>query len=106
MTMPLSAENKSWIRDELEGAQFGDQRLSDRLLTIGERFLKKPTTSINRGQEDWAGAKAAYRFFENEKTNAGAILQVHAKNTSDRIDLVDGPILGIQDTTTLNYNNF
>src|SRR5690349_17699704 len=106
MSMPLSGENRSWIRDELAEVQFGDQRLSDRLLTIGERFLERPTVSISRGQQDWAGAKAAYRFFENDKVNARAILQVHAENTSRRIDQVNGPILAIQDTTTLNYNNF
>jgi len=96
----------SWIRSELGLVDFGDQRLNERLVKIGENFLDKPTFSIGQGQGDWASVKAAYRFFDNEKTGSEPILQEHIKNTCERIHQTQGTILAIQDTTILDYTHF
>ena len=75
---------KSWIREELGGVRFGDQRLDERLLKIGEKLLEKPSLSLNHGQGDWAASKAAYRFFENDKVEVEPLLQVHVSRTCER----------------------
>jgi hypothetical protein len=96
----------SWIREELGEVHFGDQRLDERLLKIGEKLLEKPSLSLNQGQGDWAASKAAYRFFENDKVEIEPILQVHVSRTCERIEEYGRTILAIQDTTTLDYSAF
>ena len=95
----------SWINQELKEVHFGDRRIDKRLMKIGENFLERPSLSINDGQKDWAGAKAAYRFFENEKVDTSLILESHARRTVDRIkDFGAGIVLAIQDTTYINHS--
>ncbi|MFZ9596083.1 MAG: IS4 family transposase [Bdellovibrionia bacterium] len=96
----------SWVREELSEVRFGDQRLDERLLKVGEKLLEKPSLSLNRGQGDWAASKAAYRFFENDKVEVEPLLQVHVSRTRDRINESGRTILAIQDTTTFDYSNF
>jgi len=97
---------KSWIREELGGVRFGDQRLDNRLLKLGDNLLEKPSLSLNQGQGDWATSKAAYRFLENEKVDVESIQQIHASRTCARISEYGRIVLAIQDTTTLDYSHF
>ena len=56
--------------------RFGDQRLDNRLLKLGDNLLEKPSLSLNQGQGDWATSKAAYRFLENEKVDSRVLLRL------------------------------
>ena len=94
------------MREELGEVHFGDQRLDERLLKLGEKLMEKPSFSLNQGQGDWAASKAAYRFFENDKVEVEPILQVHVSRTCERIKECGRIILAIQDTTTLDYSKF
>ena len=53
--------------------------------------------------QDWAGTKAAYRFFSNERFGEDAILSGHFAATAARVAAMDGPILVVQDTTEFVY---
>jgi hypothetical protein len=53
--------------------------------------------------QDWANAKAAYRFFANDRVSEADILAGHFQATRDRVVASDGPILVLHDTTEFSY---
>lgn len=53
--------------------------------------------------QDWAGTKAAYRFFSNERFGEDAILSDHFAATAVRCAATEGTILVVQDTTEFSY---
>ncbi len=56
-----------WCAEEFSHANFGDLRLKKRFLSLSQSFLDHPGHSIPAACRGWAGSKAAYRFFDNEK---------------------------------------
>src|SRR5262249_19353241 len=50
----------------------------------------------------WAAAKAAYRFWDNERVLPEAILSAHRDSARGRLP-ASGPVLAIQDTTALDW---
>lgn len=89
------------IEDELTGADFGDQRLSKRLIRLVGMLSSKPTESIPAAADSRADWEAAYRFFDNEKVTPERILQPHRQATLERIRQCDSVVL-TQDTTEVN----
>jgi hypothetical protein len=52
---------------------------------------------------DWAGTKAAYRFFSNERFGEDAIVSGHFAATAARCATAEGPLLVVQDMTEFSY---
>jgi len=52
---------------------------------------------------DWANAKAAYRFLDNDRVSEREILAGHFQATQERFAAVDGPILVLHDTTEFSF---
>lgn len=50
-----------------------------------------------------ANTKAAYRFFSNEKVSEDRILAGHFQASALRVQVVEGPILVLQDTTEFSF---
>ena len=48
-------------------------------------FAQQPTASIPQAMPDWAGAKAAYRFFATEDLPASALRAAHHPATGQRV---------------------
>jgi Transposase DNA-binding/Transposase Tn5 dimerisation domain len=88
----------SWVVRELIGAELGDTRLNDRLIRIVEAIAQQPEAGIPQACGK-AGAKAAYRFFDNPRVEAGKILATHAQSAAKRA-AVHQVVLAPQDTTT------
>ena len=59
--------------------------------------------SIPLACQDWAGTKAAYRFFSNERVSEEEILRGHFDATRHRFAVSDGPILVLHDTTEFSW---
>lgn len=97
------SQGVGWIREELLGAEFGDERLDARFLKLAEELGESPSLPINHASSDWAAAKAAYRFFENPKVTADKILARHLLNTEERI-LAQEKVVVVQDTSVLNFS--
>lgn len=95
---------KKWAEEEFSGAEFGDQRLTERLARIAEIFAKHPTQSIPQACGDWSVIKAAYRFFDNGKVKDQDILNPHQAATQKRLKS-HKTILAIQDTTYLDFTH-
>ncbi len=65
------------IADEVRGAQFGDERLTRRLVKIADCLDQKPNMSIPAASNGRAEMEGAYRFFDNSKVTPDAIVQPH-----------------------------
>jgi len=93
----------SWIDQELAGCTFADARLGKRFRTLVERLSAGIGDSIPMACQDWANAKAAYRFFANERVSEAEILQGHFQATQVRFSATSGSVLVLHDTTEFSY---
>ena len=102
----ITTEDLSWAEIEFSGAEFGDNRLTNRLVHLTKDLSNNPEAAINRASRDWSATKGAYRFFANEKVTPIKILSPHREQTLERIKRDESNYcLAIQDTTFLNFND-
>src|SRR5258708_2151903 len=98
-----SEQTASWIDQELAGCEFADVRLGRRFSTLVERLSEGVGESIPMACQDWAGTKAAYRFFANDRVSEAEILSGHFQATRDRFQATTGPVLVLHDTTEFSF---
>lgn len=98
----MSSRRARSIAKELSTADLGDERLSARLGSMGEALMARPGASLPQMMGDEAGLEGAYRFLNNDKVYAGAILAPHHAATADRVVAVGGAYC-ISDTTELRF---
>ena len=91
-----------WIRSEFRGAEFGDKRLTDRLIQIGDRLGSAPAESIPNACENWGSTKATYRFCDNESVEPNEIIDAHNRAQQSRVQEKD-ELLVVSDTTELVF---
>jgi Transposase DNA-binding len=99
--MSKDTETK-WSEEEFSNVNFGDERLNKRAIKLVEQLATQPQAFINQACEDWADAKAAYRFFDNEKVQPGEIIAAHRKRVEEGMRN-QKVVLAIQDTTEFDY---
>ena len=88
----------TWARTEFGAIDFGDKRLTKRLIQIADRLSEAPEFPINQACGRWAETKAAYRFFQNDTVCEKNILSSHGQHTGERAKK-EKTILVIQDTS-------
>ena len=93
----------SWAWEELHTARLSDPRLERRLPRIVEAFAEHPEASCTEALGK-AGAKAAYRFWNNARVCAGEVLAPHARETAQR-SIQYPVVLVAQDTTEINLTD-
>jgi hypothetical protein len=91
-----------WVHREFGGAKLGDARLSERLLALAASFFARPQANIPQACGSTAAAKAAYRFFDNERVTMDALLEPHHQASIERMRQ-EPLVLVAQDTTSLCY---
>ena len=89
------------LRDEVQGADLGDERLNRRLVTITEELGAQPNLSIPAATDGRAEMEGAYRFFDNDKISPEKIRESHVAATIERIAQCEIALL-VQDTTELD----
>jgi hypothetical protein len=94
---------EAWVDGELAGCSLPDDRLNKRLRKLLVQIGSAMGQSIPLVCQDWANAKAAYRFFDNDRVSEADILAGHFQATRDRMVASDGPILVLHDTTEFSY---
>lgn len=99
---PGHSEAESWAVLELGGAQLGDLRRSQRLVTLATALAKHPDTSLPAACGSWTATKAAYRFLDNDAVEPDDILAAHRDSTLKRIAAYP-MVLAVQDTTVYNF---
>ena len=90
------------VREEFQSAEFGDQRLTNRLIQVGDRLGRAPAESIPSACEDWASTKATYRFCDNERVDPNEILDAQKRAQRSRVQDND-ELLVVSDTTELVF---
>ena len=89
---------QAWVEQELESADFGDERLDARFQIVMDDLSQEPSASIPTACGGWNETPAAYRFFRSERVDCQQVLQPHREATLKRIG--EHPVvLLIQDTT-------
>lgn len=92
----------SWAATELLSADFGDARLTQRLIRLTAALATHPTASVPEACGTPAATKAAYRFWDHDAVTPQAIHIAHQQALLGRLS--DHPrLLAIQDTTALNF---
>ncbi|MBI3676655.1 MAG: IS4 family transposase [Proteobacteria bacterium] len=97
------AETDSWVDREIAACEFADARLGRRFRDLLGQIGDAVGESIPMACQDWANAKAAYRFFSNDRVNEADILSGHFEATNERFAATDGPILVLHDTTEFSF---
>jgi hypothetical protein len=92
-----------WVERELEGGDFPDPRLRDRLGKLLGDLGQRVGGTIPFACQDWAATKAAYRFFDNTRVDEGVILAGHFEATRARFAATGGPVLVLHDTTEFSF---
>jgi hypothetical protein len=92
-----------WVIDELKTTDLLDKRLDDRLHDILNDLAERPTASIPAACKGYAETTAAYRFFENPKTNFQNVLAPHRQATLQRMAR-EPVVLLVNDTTELDLS--
>ncbi len=93
----------SWLDDELAECRFADVRLGKRFRTLLDRLSKELGETIPMACQGWASAKAAYRFFSNQRVSEREILSGHFQATRARFRVTEGWILVLHDTTEFSF---
>lgn len=83
------------------GADFGDERLSHRLETLGATVAAAPSHSFPRACQNEAELEGVYRFLSNERVTAERILEPHLRATLDRAGA--DPVYVLHDTTSFAF---
>lgn len=92
---------EAWVAEELQTVDLGDERLDRRYQIVLERLGHRPSVSIPAAFQGLAETQAAYRFFDNDRVEAGKLLQPHRQATLERIRQ-QATVLVVQDTTELD----
>jgi len=97
-------DSGGWARQEMETANFGDERLRRRAEIVLGSLARRPEGSIPSAFQSWGETQAAYRLFSNQNVTGERVLEPHRDATLERMK--DFPVvLCIQDTTELDYTS-
>jgi hypothetical protein len=98
-------ENELWqpVEEEFDGADFGDERLTQRLMTLVKALDGAPQSSLARSSKTIAAREAAYRFVENERVGIDAMLAPHRAATVERCREA-GVVYVVSDTTEFSFS--
>jgi hypothetical protein len=99
----MDGMTEAWFDVEVAGCRLPDERLNKRLRKLLEQIGSAMGQSIPLVCQDWTNAKAAYRFFSNQRVSEADILAGHLQSTRDRTIATDGPVLVLHDTTEFSY---
>lgn len=96
---------RRWAKGELAWLDCGDRRRNLRLEQLLRDVAERPGQSLPSQCEQAGALKAAYRLLGSESVQAGEIVKSAARATVDRLQKrpVEGVLLAVQDTTTLNF---
>ncbi len=91
------------IAEEFQGADLGDLRLANRLVSLGQALAARPDQPLPDVLLTEAGLEAGYRFLNNERVMPAAVLAPHIGATITRCAGAER-LLVLHDTTTFHFN--
>jgi Transposase DNA-binding/Transposase DDE domain len=90
------------LLEELGAADFGDRRLTKRLLKLVESLAPDPSSSFPDAARTDAALEATYRFLGNEEVTPARILAPHVAATAGRVRKA-GLAIVAHDTTEMTF---
>ncbi|MPZ33899.1 MAG: IS4 family transposase [Rhodospirillales bacterium] len=99
----MDGTTDAWFDAEVAGCSLADERLNKRLRKLLAQLGSAMGQSIPLVCQDWTNAKAAYRFFANDRVSEADILAGHFQSTRDRTAEIERPVLVLHDTTEFSY---
>jgi Transposase DNA-binding/Transposase Tn5 dimerisation domain len=90
-----------WASEEMRTADFDDERLDARVVTLLSALGNRPNLSIPAACGGRAEMKAAYRFFDNERVTFDKVLKPHIARTLERVAELEVALL-VQDTSAMD----
>jgi len=97
--------NYQWIYQQFSNVNMKDARLQKRAVQIAQGCAEHPDKSLSERFEDWAGLKAAYRFFSNPKASHQTLQQPHYREVLEKARWSEELVLFIQDGSELLFNS-
>ena len=97
--------NDQWIYQQFANVDVNDARLQERAVMIARSCAAHPEKSLSGRFEDWAGLKAAYRFFSNPKVSHQALQRPHYQEVLEQARWSEELVLFIQDGSELLFNS-
>lgn len=97
--------NDQWIYDQFGNVNINDARLQQRAVAIAHACAEHPEKSLSGRFDDWAGLKAAYRFFSNPKVTHQTLQQPHYQEVLEKARFSEDLVLFIQDGSELLFNS-
>lgn len=97
--------NYRWIHQQFSNVKMKDARLQKRAVQIAQGCAEHPDKSLPDRFEDWAGIKAAYRFFDNPKASHQTLQQPHYQEVLEKARWSEELVLFIQDGSELLFNS-
>lgn len=94
-----------WVQQQFIKVNVNDVRLRKRAVKIAQSCAEHPEKSLPARFSDWAGLKAAYRFFSNPKVTHQALQQPHYQEVLEKARFSEELILFIQDGSELLFNS-
>jgi hypothetical protein len=97
-------EPEAWASQTFGAAELGDQRRTDRLVTMAAAIAHDPAASLPKAMRTWSDTIAAYRLLDNEQISHEQIMMPHWMNT--RQEAAHHPcVLLVADTTEINLSS-
>jgi hypothetical protein len=93
----------STLLEDFEAAEFGDRRLTRRLLRIVEALIPDPSVSFPQATGTDASLEATYRFFQNDSVSPQQILAPHVAATVARAQQ-EQLVIVAHDTTEFSFS--
>jgi Transposase DNA-binding/Transposase DDE domain len=97
-----AVDDVAFVETETSGAEFGDRRLERRLATISAAAVSSPSSSFPSMANDDAALEATYRFLNNDRVTAEAILAPHTRATVRRMSTA-GRVVVAHDSTQFAF---
>src|ERR1700733_11271781 len=85
-------------------AEFGDQRLTNRLIGIGDRMAVHPGGTLPEQMESPAELEGLYRFANNPKVTHHEIPEPHRQQAWQQIGGGQRIVYSLYDTTELDFS--
>jgi hypothetical protein len=93
-----------WAAAQFGAVELGDRRRTDRAVTMAAAMARAPAASLPRQMGGCHEAKAAYRLLASAPVTHEALTRPHRQATRAAAAAAAGPVLFVQDTTTLDYS--
>ncbi len=97
--------NNRWIQEQFANVNINDARLQSRAVKIAQCCAERPEKSLPGRFDDWAGLKAAYRFFSNPKISHQTLQEPHYQEVLEKARFSEELVLFIQDGSELLFNS-